>query len=129
MKDHFVTYEIALKLKEKGFDELCFAEYNSNDKYNEPWVYGSEGNVTEQYSNRAMIAHDAAAPLWQQVVDWLREDKNIHVLFEYGLLKKYFVVLFHSIEEYLGDDKGDIIEFSTFHEARKKGIEKALELI
>ena len=27
MKDQFVTYEIALKLKELGFDEECFAYY------------------------------------------------------------------------------------------------------
>lgn len=31
MKEQFVTYEIALKLKELGFDEKCVASYYTYD--------------------------------------------------------------------------------------------------
>ena len=62
MKEQFVTYEIALKLKELGFDEPCFGYFPPLKKELTIW-YNSE--IT---NNGEFIL----APLWQQVIDWLR---------------------------------------------------------
>ena len=99
MKEQFVTYEIALKLKELGFDEECFGYYtlmkdwmiSTDPKYNtDPhfigpnWCtenmkmrfmyvvnsFGDRTSVTKN-SNFTKAIYNVAAPLWQQVIDWL----------------------------------------------------------
>ena len=67
MKEQFVTYEIALKLKELGFDEECCAIYRKDRLY--PILGFEKINSTKQ----SVIT----ASLWQQVIDWLREKHNL----------------------------------------------------
>ncbi len=62
MKDQFVPYEIALKLKELGFDEPCFGFYDDN---NSPIA----GNYPCLGYNRA--------PLYQQAFQFLRDKFNL----------------------------------------------------
>lgn len=72
MKDQFVPYELAVKLKELGFDEHCFAGYN-NPKilliyYKNECFFGYE-NI-EEY-NGWEVLEDIKAPLWQQAFAFL----------------------------------------------------------
>lgn len=78
MKDQFVTYEIAKRLKELGFNEPCWAWYNLPDQ-DTRYCY-SEGrsplvNDHEEWeakcNNRQV--ENIGLPLWQQAIDWLRE--------------------------------------------------------
>jgi len=66
MKDKFVTPEIALKLKELGFDEPCFGyfakDWNKTDE--KLFIYQNE---EELHCERT------EAPLWQDVIDMFRE--------------------------------------------------------
>ena len=39
MEEQFVTYEIALKLKELGFNEECFGYYHVNEGYTKGYVF------------------------------------------------------------------------------------------
>ena len=77
MKKQFVTYEIALKLKELGFDELCFGWWC--------WINGSIANFYDyKISNSQLIElnnhkNNCAAPLWQQAIDFLREKYLLHI--------------------------------------------------
>jgi hypothetical protein len=81
MKEQFVPYEIALKLKEKGFDEPCLGYYtqytgieeNAFSIYSNP-IKNSDINTPEWYTGK-----DCAAPLWQQVIGWLREKHNLRI--------------------------------------------------
>ena len=82
----FVTFDIAKKLKEKGFKEKCYAYY---------FPKGSElifnhtpfrGSIIKDclYSNNSLSAECIArdfidAPTISQVLKWLREDKVISV--------------------------------------------------
>lgn len=66
IKDLFVTYEIALKLKELGFDENCFGYY---DLFNNKLVY------TFNVDNSKI---ELKAALWQQAVDWF-ESKGYYI--------------------------------------------------
>ena len=69
METQFVPYDLALKLKELGFDELCFG-----------WWSYINGNTASFYSyncNNTDLVHlntfpkNCTAPLWQQAFDWL----------------------------------------------------------
>lgn len=77
MKHLFVPYELALKLKEKGFDEKCLGFY-----YNPKKIFSKEKDVWEleilnffkPSSNSELEEINTftiAAPLYQQVIDWL----------------------------------------------------------
>ena len=69
MDKEFVTFEIAKKLKEKGFDWFCSHYYRTKDKELfmiypcEDWSY------TEERIN---------APLLSQVMKWFRKEYHLH---------------------------------------------------
>ena len=84
--EDFVTFEIAKKLKEKGFMEKCFLHYeatggvysNSIDTYDRP-------NQELDYSDFLKCHNDGNsiglidAPTISQVLKWLRKKKKIHI--------------------------------------------------
>ena len=73
MKEQFVTYEIALKLKNLGFNEFCMGFFYSEhiDELSDISL-GTTTKVVEEMVNRFNCIK---APLWQQVIDWFR---NLH---------------------------------------------------
>lgn len=98
MEKQFVTYEIALKLKELGFDRDCFGYYKPvkdwmmKDKYSDGrlhfhgpnWVnrdntmhfmytqnlFGDR-TVTIKNSLFTKEINNIAVPLWQQAIEWI----------------------------------------------------------
>ena len=86
--EDFVPYELAVKLKEKGFREKCFARYSfyaGTLKYNEidvdkrPSAYKLTIKEFGGCYNLYMY-NDIDAPTISQVLKWLREKKNIFVV-------------------------------------------------
>ena len=69
----FVSFELAKKLKEKGYPQITFGEYNMGGS-----TYFEDGRF---YENGCICHKDEAytAPTISQVLKWLREEKNIHV--------------------------------------------------
>lgn len=110
MKEDFVGYYLAVKLKEKGFKEECIAYYfNGEFIYNISQFRGAcvesllvsynslsqTDNIYENY-NKCIDA-----PSVSQVLKWLREEKNLYIRIE--LCKGiYFYNVFDTIE-YLED--------------------------
>ena len=66
MKKQFVTYEIALKLKELGFDEHCIAYYAGETLLSE-FVLDHSRTISYTQTNDG---YEMSAPLWQQVIEW-----------------------------------------------------------
>ncbi len=95
MKEQFVTYDIAKKLKDKKFTEECMgyydyaktAQHNEQDGYSGPfgWRKG-ECNFNKEYFYNGCLKdisnenwENVAAPLWQQVIEWFREKHQIFI--------------------------------------------------
>jgi len=76
MEREFVPYEIALAMKDLGFDEPCFNWYGFSKKVgdNPSSCCNSYGFIQERKSF-------CSAPLYQQAFRWFRE--------EYGLLAEF----------------------------------------
>lgn len=77
MENQFVPYNIALLLKDLGFNHACFASY-----------YDRRGKMHLCLPHEKQYLDDfdtflVSAPLWQQVVDWLNE-KNIYISYNRG---------------------------------------------
>ena len=66
MEKEFVPYELALKMKQLGFDEPCFRYYNYN------------GTHFFDYKPKTDDKNLTKAPLYQQAFRWFREKYELH---------------------------------------------------
>ena len=107
MEEQFVTYEIALKLKELWFDEECFGYFRNRDKF---LCLGADSRVQRD---------STLAPLWQQVIDWFREKRDIHLYLPKSVYGGYVYVV---------DAKYSDTIYANFYDAREQAILKAIEL-
>ena len=76
----FVDKQLALKLKEKGFDKPCFGWYDTQIiGNNELYLNVKEGNYKDllEYTNDFKWIIDA--PTIDQVLEWLREDCGLYI--------------------------------------------------
>ena len=70
MEKEFVPYELAVKLKQLGFDEPCLGRWLVITEWEKPTgeVRLQIGSKVENYSK-----NQCAAPLYQQAFRWFRE--------------------------------------------------------
>lgn len=77
----FVNKQLSIKLKEKGFDKPCFGWYNIENNEDKLILNVHEGTIS--YKNLLEYTNDiktiADAPTIEQTLEWLREEKNIHI--------------------------------------------------
>jgi len=129
MKSPFVNYEIALALKELGFDMHCFGRYYQHGVIKNIGLFTD--NNTDEISRRKSVLFLCNAPLWQQVIDWLREEHNLHINFSvnqfgYGIM---FSIIDLKQSTCIHNLQGGVANCYTCYEARTQAILKALELI
>jgi len=115
MKKYFVSYAQAVALKELGFDENCFATFDS-DKWFE--VQDFEQNYD------TFPSHIIAAPLKVQVFEWFREKYKIQSLIQEYLLNTYM----YTIDDGINSDTS-VVGFETYEEAESEAIDKLIELL
>lgn len=124
MEKQFVTFPIAVKLKELGFDKPCLGVFG---------LYSKEILISEASKGLCNADHELIlAPLWQQVIDWLRENYGIDIYPEptYSLTKYSFKVITvqgKSKRQEYWEGMGKV--YNSFEKAREQAILKALELI
>ena len=148
--EDFVTFELALKLREKGFREECIAHYaptgglflNSIDTYDRP-------NQDLDCSDFLTISNNGNsiglidAPTISKVLKWLREEKKMYIepcIFvdcdtdEDGKITNEYIYWCFSI---MSTETGDMIyfeyeridyrRFDTYEQAALAGIEYVLD--
>lgn len=81
MKHLFVPYSLALLAKEKGFNEQCLAVYHTDDKSIAPVVPDKPFTLSGWANSDESSGRYLAAPLYQQLVDWFREDHLLYIVF------------------------------------------------
>lgn len=117
MKREFVSYKQAVVLRELGFSEQSFLEYDKEGRINNKWGIGN-----------------IPAPLKQQVFRWFREEYDLlpniwsgkinHIFYGYDILhikKQRFVV---NNTELGGGD----CDYDTYEEAEDACIDTLIEL-
>lgn len=75
MNEDFTPFELAVKLREKGFDEPCYGYYHCNGG-NDSFELCGNGDCDFLNSKNQ---YRVAAPTISQVLKWLREKKKIHI--------------------------------------------------
>ena len=141
MKEQFVPYELALKLKKIGFNEPCIFAYCINKSNNTPSILESSNPFGElndplDWNNmqkgyyRTIINYNkedvkCSALLWGQAFNWFREKYKFKVgigINDKGLYYDYKIVLFNTTDAYYKDC------YNTYTEARLACLEKLIEL-
>ena len=141
MKEDFVPFEIAKKLKEKGFREECLAYYDVNDNvgllYNTQY---SDDIIPCQYTD-LLASHNIGdgrlpddseycvdAPTIAQALKWLREEKKIIVTIRYLRAEEgdwdFFAEGINGEIWYCS-----IISYKNYEESALEGIEYALDYL
>jgi hypothetical protein len=129
MEKQFVTYEIALMLKEKGFDQPCFGSYYDEGKFSFwNWtVYKDYPYLTKN----SVLINMIAAPLWQQVIDWLEREHWVD-FWAVPILtpnpKQYECFIMYRGKEISCEILG-IRFFNSYNDARQTAVEKILKHI
>ena len=76
IKEAYVSFEVAKLLKEKGFDEPCFAYYEDDGNFRQSW----SNHAIQNKTNPCFFGN--AAPTHQMACAWLREEKDIIIVIE-----------------------------------------------
>lgn len=89
LEKEFVPYELAVKLKELGFDEKCLAYYHEPSRIIERFQYSERPVKNSSNWNNMYIVY--VSPLWQQDFDWFEEKHNLHshidnIVLSFGLI-------------------------------------------
>jgi len=117
MKTEFIPYEQALELKQLGFNEHCFGEWQ-NLKTGKNLVVDEEDRIYDI----SVLGADIKAPLYQQAFRWFRDKYKVSPIItcysELGNAWKY-----HIPNE--GGEQG----FNTYEEAELACLDKLIEIV
>lgn len=123
MEKEFIPYDLALELKELGFDEPCFAFYGlSRDDYKTIRLSILQNLKTDYLPDIHHLDVTCDAPLYQQAFRFFRE--------KYKLLS--FVDIDASYRIYCDDIKFDLDVdskmFKSYEEAELECLKKLIEI-
>jgi hypothetical protein len=122
MQKEFVPYELVLKLKELGFDEECFCNWE------ESWSPEPEDEI------RMVLTTDQTwlrpgwirAPTFSQAFRWFREEHDLH----YQLVPFFSDKESHAVDYYLAiAQHRPPIQVNTFEEAELACLDKLIEIL
>ena len=128
MNEDFVSFDLAKKLKEKGFPQYTEKSYFVGDHKKRMCSVGTFLHVHTQNTE-----HLIAAPTIAQVLKWLRDCNAIHIhicLYSKGwYCDVYTFEYYEEDKEYGVKHNVQFDEFSTYEEAALAGIEYALDIV
>ena len=120
MESLFVPYEIALALKELGFDEPYCGLYCQGN-YTVFNIFGDKFNEDDAID---LIK----APLYQQAFTWFRETYKLHNIIDFNSSKNnmwYYSTL--NIEYNISETNKE--SFKTYEEAELECLKKLIEIV
>lgn len=137
MKKEFITYELALVLRELGFDKPCLAfwdAYNGDthlffkQRGDYHWLlklFGEKPKPILEISNWEIeyLQGDGTvlAPTFSQAFRWFREKYDCHHTIQHN--KKYVGIAYSSVVNF------SIDEFNTYEEAELECLKKLIEIV
>lgn len=135
MKEQFVPYKIALKLKELGFDEECLAYYykHGNSKKEKLFYYPSqdEYDIDDHPYLEPNSKTNSDAPLWQQAFDWFRDKYNLvsEIFHNPEYEWKNWKYRFYWTTERLRLSNISDGHYETYEEARLECLKKLIKIV
>lgn len=136
MKDLFVDYDTALKLKELGFNEPCFGFFVYQEfRY---WIKDSKHQY-DDCKNSLFNRNEISAPLKSQFFKFIRDKYNLlffvtpkeknKFVFHVLDIKNYKNITYNDSNISGGIMLGEGVYYNTHEEAELKGINYLIKLI
>jgi hypothetical protein len=129
MTKEFVPYELALKLKQLGFDEPCISYYT---------VYGKFSNdysAPRKYNSEFELGSYISAPTLSQAFRWFRENYSLYSLIGMHPNTKEWYSSYQNLN-WSGKETLDFIKtedrrirFKTYEEAELATLDKLIEIV
>lgn len=116
MKEEFVTYDLAVKLKEKGFRDRVRGHYKS--KYH-------LSVCSELINCNGSASGDISAPQIHEVLKWIREDRKTHIIID--LDKRGWFCIFRCLRTGYVMDGTHLGYSDSFEQAAIAGIEYVID--
>jgi hypothetical protein len=125
MQKEFAPYELAVKLKQLGFDEPCFGyHYTLNGK---DWKF-ADNHKYHEIDDQLVIGSKFTllAPTFSQAFRWFREEHDLH----YQLVPFFSDKESHAVDYYLAiAQHRPPIQVKTFEEAELAALDKLIEIV
>ena len=143
MEDEIVSFETAMLLKEKGFNEPCSYYYEDNELYKLCYYQGNgtgfsrnDSPINDKLSCEEM---QCTAPTQSLAQKWLREDRECHMFvipsLQEGNIIYYVHIIRYSNKTYLGhnlilkDSNASTMTFTSYEDAIEEGLKYCLKSI
>ena len=128
MKNEFIPYELALELKQLGFDEPCFAVYYSKDK-SFSWHHHIDHTNDEPVLDSG--EYNISAPLFQQAFRWFRDVHNLKGGIEYigGLTPETTWWDIYVVGHFNTNYKEMSMNYQPYEEAELACLKKLIEIV
>jgi hypothetical protein len=125
MNKEFVPYELALELKQLGFDEPC------NTCYDKLEMVASYGASVFDYKNYNTSGYMVSRPTFSQAFRWFREKHNLRCQINYigGLINKTTWWDISVIGHYNTDPKEWEMKYQPYEEAELACLKKLIEIV
>jgi hypothetical protein len=121
-----VNFELAQKLKEKGFRKPCILYYNS-DKVR---TWFNEPDIAKNFVPTTLGDDDVLAPTISQVLKWLREEKKISIEPGIHWTLKWMCGIYglnDDISDFTQRNNDGFILYDSYEQALLAGIEYVLD--
>jgi hypothetical protein len=129
MENEFVPMNLALRIKELGFDEPCMAIYsNANPKTG---LYTLKKYRLKLIKQASQKDKGVKAPTWHSAFDWFREKYEINVFYwRNDLTDKYRISEIKiGNKEISLEEKFEDKEYKFYEEAELAGLIKLIEIV
>jgi hypothetical protein len=130
IEDEFIPYYLAFRMKQLGFNEVCFSYFLNGIL--QPTLNPKDYSAFEPLTGlRLKYFEYVLAPTWKSAFNWFKKEYKIHV--SYGTTSDYheerngFV-----ISNYIDGSRKNLFtdwEVGTYEEAELKCLEKLLEIV
>ena len=114
MINEFVSYEIALTLKELGFDEPCYDNYN---------IYGKLWGL--RLNKQVKIKGACLAPTFSQAFRWFREKYKLPSWVYPSTIGKFYYGILRDTHSLIDGNK----PYDTYEEAKQACLLNLIELV
>ena len=110
MEKQFISYELALELKELGFDEFCFTFFKKSGFLNHRY----DTIISNRDINKDSNFIDCTAPLWQQAF-----------LYLWNKTGRYIIPIPNEDKEWLCMGN----KYKSYEESRLECLKKLIEIV
>ena len=125
MIKEFVPYNLAIELKELGFDEPCFTSYNKKGELANWFEDCEDGEVLNVFENDEYCT----APLYQQTFKFFREKYNLEGIPQRAEERAWYKFWIYELYEDCKIMISTEMQLNTYEEAELACIEKLIEIV